>query len=296
VFDNRKVVRFFPVVFALIALFVGSGFAQNKPLTARQVIARIQAQIGGTWQSDTVDTFKTGNPDAPVTGIAVTMMSTLDVLQRAAAAGDNLIITHEPTFYDHRDNPVDLPEKEKDAVLAAKRAFIEKHGLIIWRFHDYWHRPRPDGIVSGMVRAMGWEKFQDPANQYLFALPDTTLEKLAAEMKARLGIRVVRVVGDPNLQVKKVAFSPGASGFAMETGALERNDIEVVVLGETREWETVEYVSDAIAEGKHKGLIVLGHIPSEQPGMEECARWLRTFITEVPVQFVPAAEPFWEPK
>src|SRR5258708_29340066 len=40
-----------------------------------------------------VDTFKAGDPDSRVNGIAVTMMATLDVLQRAAAHGDNLIIT-----------------------------------------------------------------------------------------------------------------------------------------------------------------------------------------------------------
>ncbi len=53
----------------------------------------------------TVDTFKAGDPDSRVNGIAVTMMATLDVLQRAAAHGDNLIITHEPTFFDHLDAP-----------------------------------------------------------------------------------------------------------------------------------------------------------------------------------------------
>jgi hypothetical protein len=67
------------------------------------------------------------------------------------------------------------------------------------------------------------------------------------------------------------------------------------VVGETREWETVEYVADAVTEGKHKALIILGHIPSEQAGMEECTRWLKDFVTEVPVNFVPAAEPFWDP-
>jgi len=30
--------------------------------------------------------------------------------------------------------------------------------------------------------------------------------------------------------------------------------------------------------------------------MEECARWLKGFVTEVPVNFVPAAEPFWTPE
>ena len=46
-----------------------------KRLTAREVIARIQQQVGVPWQSDTVDTFKAGDPDIPVTGIAVTMMA-----------------------------------------------------------------------------------------------------------------------------------------------------------------------------------------------------------------------------
>src|SRR5581483_3622139 len=51
---------------------------------------------------------------------AVTMMATLDVLQRAAASGHNLIITHEPTFYNHEDNPKELPAQEKDPVLAGQ--------------------------------------------------------------------------------------------------------------------------------------------------------------------------------
>jgi putative NIF3 family GTP cyclohydrolase 1 type 2 len=270
-------------------------FAQQKQLTARQVIERIQAHVGVPWQSNTVDTFKAGNPDTPVTGIAVTMMATLDVLKRAAASGNNLIITHEPTFFSHLDKPDELAEGENDPVLAEKRAFIEEHGLIIWRFHDHWHARKPDGIEAGMVHELGWAKFQDPANQYLFTLPRTTIEQLAVELKTRLGIRIVRVVGEPEMQVTRVALSPGAAGFGRETKALEMKDVEVLVVGETREWETVEYVDDAVAEGKHKALIILGHIPSEQAGMEECTRWLKSFVTEVPINFVPAGEPFWAP-
>jgi putative NIF3 family GTP cyclohydrolase 1 type 2 len=283
-------------VVAFTLLLPAAGLAQSHALTAHQVIERIQAHVGVPWNSDTVDTFKAGNPDAPVTGIAVTMMATLDVLKRAAAAGNNLVITHEPTFFSHLDKPDELAEGEKDPVLAEKRAFIEKHGLIIWRFHDHWHARKPDGIQAGMVHALGWEKFQDPANEYLFTVPQTTLEALATEIKLRLRIRVIRVVGDPRMPVTRVAMSPGASGFAHETKALEMSGVQVLVLGETREWETVEYVADAVSEGKQKALVILGHIPSEQAGMEECARWLKGFVTEVPVNFVPAAEPFWTPE
>src|SRR5262249_34073067 len=102
----------------LMILMSLSASAQGNRLTARQVIERIQQHVGVPWRTPTVDTFKAGNPDTSVPGIAVTMMAALDVLQRAAASGQNLIITHEPTFYDHYDKTDDL-EKENDGVLAA---------------------------------------------------------------------------------------------------------------------------------------------------------------------------------
>jgi hypothetical protein len=95
------------------------------------------------------------------------------------------------------------------------------------------------------------------------------------------------------MKVTLAGLSPGAAGFERETHALERDDVQVLLVGETREWETVEYAADALTEHRHKALIVIGHIPSEQPGMEECARWLKTFVNDTPVEFVPAKQPFW---
>src|ERR1700693_5434610 len=90
--------------------------AQERQLTAQEIVQRIQEHVGIPWQKETVDTFKAGDPDSKVTGIAVTMMATFDVLQRAAASGANLIITHEPTFYNHLDNFTEIPQKENDPV------------------------------------------------------------------------------------------------------------------------------------------------------------------------------------
>jgi putative NIF3 family GTP cyclohydrolase 1 type 2 len=280
---------------ALTALAALSASAQEKRLTANDVIERIKKNIGVPWKTPTVDTFKAGNPDTAVSGIAVTMMATLDVLERAAAANRNLVITHEPTFYNHLDNTADLA-KQDDAVLAGKQAFIQQHNLVVWRFHDHWHARRPDGILAGMTHALGWEKFQNAANQALFTLPRTTLNNLAESVKQKLNIRVVRVVGDPQLEITQVGFLPGAAGSPRQIRLLERDDVQALLIGETPEWETVEYVADAVTEHKPKALIILGHIPSEQAGMEECTRWLKTFINEVPVEFIPAREPFWLPK
>jgi putative NIF3 family GTP cyclohydrolase 1 type 2 len=275
------------------AMHVLSATAQEKRPTAAEVVAAIQEHVGVPWKTDTVDTFKAGNPETRVTGIAVTMMATLDVLQRAAVKGENLVITHEPTFYNHLDRPEGMDES--DAVWKEKRAFIEKNGLVVWRFHDHWHLRNPDGILTGMVKALGWEKYQNAENPHVFTVPETTLEKLAADVAKRLETPVLRVVGNPEMRVTKLALSPGSAGFQRETHALEMENVEVLLVGETREWETVEYAADAVSEGKRKALILIGHVPSEQAGMEECARWLKTFVKNAPIEFVATKQPFWTP-
>jgi putative NIF3 family GTP cyclohydrolase 1 type 2 len=268
---------------------------QAPSLTARQVLERIKANIGVPWMDQTVDTFKDGDPDTRVTGIAVTMMATLDVLQRAAAQGSNLVITHEPTFFGHLDELAPL-ETAHDSVTAVKRAFIREHHMVVLRMHDHWHTRHPDGVQTGMTRALGWQRFQRPEDEHLYTLPETTLGQLAADIRDRLGAPTLRVLGDPKRRVSNVAMAPGFAGFSRHLVGLRRDDVQVLVIGEAHEWETVEYVADAVTAGMDKALIVIGHIPSEQAGMEDFAQWLAPLVRETTVRFVPAVDRFWFPK
>lgn len=263
----------------------------SPPPSAREIIGRIKAHVGVAWREQTVDTFKAGDPDTPVTGIATTMMATFDVLQRAAAEGKNLVITHEPVFYSHLDN-TDTLEAGNDAVWAEKMKFIASHKMVVWRFHDHWHMRQPDGIMEGVLRPLDWEKQYNPATR-LITIQPTTVGELAAYVRRKLNAKVLRVVGNRDMRVTTIALQPGAAGPTAHRSALQRNEVEVLLIGEVPEWETIEYVSDAVAQGKRKALFLIGHIPSEQPGMANCAEWLKTFITGVPVGFVPAREPFW---
>ena len=285
------------VAVATLLVLCGAGMAraQSSRLTAREVIGRIKSHVNLAWQDQTVDTFKAGDPDTPVTGVAVTMMATFDVIQRAAAAGQNLVITHEPTFYGHQDDVTAL-ERERDAVYKAKIDFINAHHMVVWRFHDFWHRRTPDGILTGMVKALGWESYQKPKEPQIFLMPETTLQALAANIRKKLDARTLRVVGDPSMKVSKVSLAPGFGGFDTNRRLLQREDVQVEVIGEAHEWEIVEYAADATTAKAGKALIVVGHIPSEQAGMDECARWMKSFVTEVPVAFVPAKQAFWMPK
>jgi putative NIF3 family GTP cyclohydrolase 1 type 2 len=287
-------------------LFAGSGLvaaqavfaqaeAQGERLTARQVIERIRHHVGIPWRATTVDTVKAGNPDTPVNGIATTMVATLDVLRRASAAGRNLIIVHEPTFYSSLEDEAHAPGNADDPLFQLKKSFIEKNDLVVWRFHDHWHGRKPDGIISGMAVALGWDKFQVQDNPRLYTLPQTSLGALAKDVRDRLKIRSIRVVGDPQTLVSKAAFNPGSTGLGQVMRYFSGPDVDVFVCGEPREWDAVEYARDSIANGKKKGLIILGHDMSEEWGMQECAKWLKTFIAEVPIDFMPAGESFWTP-
>lgn len=265
----------------------------SSALTARDIAARIKSQVTCDWQDRTVDTFKAGDPDTVVTGVATTFMATHDVLQRARQAGCNLIITHEPTFYQHLE---DTSALGPDAIVKAKRAFIEEQGLVVWRFHDHIHRTDPDGILTGMIESFGWKPLRTSQEKPFFALTaPTSVRDFAAGLKAKAEQSVIRVVGDPDMKFTRFAFAMGAPGSVAQMKMLQRDDVEVLVAGETREWETVEYARDAMQMGEKKALVILGHCISEEAGMKYCAEWLREFVTEVPVQFMPAGDPFWTP-
>src|SRR3954468_23697825 len=143
----------------------------NSPLIAGQVLERIKAHVGVPWREQTVDRLIAGGLGTPVRGIATTMMATLDVLQRAAAAGKNMVITHESTFFSHQDTTDQLTN---DPTYQYKLDFCRQHDLVLFHFHDHWHAHQPDGIAMGMARELGWEKKADPNNIRLFSFPSPT--------------------------------------------------------------------------------------------------------------------------
>jgi putative NIF3 family GTP cyclohydrolase 1 type 2 len=282
------------VAFCLLSLAAlpCSTVSAQQPLTAEQVVAQMRSAAGIVPPPTTIDGFKAGDPKVIVTGIATTISPTMDVLRKAVAAHDNLIVTHEPTFYNHQDADTLFAH---DPVYAEKQAYIHDHGLVIFRWHDGWHQRKPDGIAEGWMKQAGWQRHQHADNQYFYTIPATTLGALALQLQASMGGRIVRVIGNPDEPVKNVVYAPGAPGEARQVLALERDDVDVLVGGEIPEWETISYAWDAAQQGRHKGLILLGHYTSEEPGMDNCATWLKTVFPAMKIDFIAAGEPYWLP-
>lgn len=262
-------------------------------LTAGEVVARIKANLGIPWRDTTYrDTFKSGGPDTQVQGIATTMFCSFDMVKRAAEAGFNMIIPHEDTFWNDRD---DVSIVNGDPLYQTKLDFLTRHNIVIFRMHDHMHAQRPDFTYVGAARALGLESRYETAPQsHRFTIPETTLGALAADFQKRLGARALRVVGDPNAKVSRIQL-----GVGYATPAVNSAEIDVVVSGELQEsdggFDSPEYVLDAVALDIPKGWIMLGHDISEEQGMLEMAQWVKSFTPEVPVELIRAGEPFWAP-
>ena len=245
------------------------------------------------------DTFKAGDPDAQITGIATTGMSTFRVLRRAAAEGRNFIITHEDTYFRDNDIPDFLAE---DPIYLAKKAFIERNKLIIWRDHDLAHRMRPDQLFAGQLRVLGWtaDKIEPAPRMPIVTLPKPmTLRALARYAAQRTGTHSHRVTGDPEMIVRKVAVGVGYAFPSL----VSFPDVDAIVGGESAEGSTgtlptmdqSAFAADMTTVGRPRGIIFLGHMGTEDSPMTLVAEWLRGFVPGIPIAFLPAGEPFHRP-
>ena len=140
--------------------FATSNQALND-LTVQHVIDLIMKSIPGAPFKDTVDTIKSGDANQKVAGIVTTMFATDDVIEKTAKLGSNFIIAHEPTFYNHTD---DTGWLQNDDVYQYKKALLERDNIVVWRCHDYIHAHKPDGVLMGVLSALGWSKYYDASN------------------------------------------------------------------------------------------------------------------------------------
>jgi len=279
---------------------------QRNLLTAEQAVGRIQKNVGVPWRADSLDGFKAGNPADAVHGIVTTAMATMDMLVRASREMFNLVVTLEPVFFGRLD--VQAPPsganagagrgqsgvRPDDPVYGAKQDFIRKNGLVVWRFSDHWRARHPDPMATGIAEALGWRAHQVDGDPFHYDLPAASLASLADHLQKQLKARAgIRVIGDPATRVRRIALLPGLS--ALPATMKDLPECDVILAGETREWESVEYAADTVAAGRKKGFIMLGRVLSEDPGMNVCAQWLKTLIPEAPVRWIPAGDPYWRP-
>jgi putative NIF3 family GTP cyclohydrolase 1 type 2 len=294
------------------AQIAGTAAAAQLPLgaasalTAQAIAQRVQSVLGGDWPATGLDGFKAGDPSTPVRGIATTAMATIDVLKRASKAGSNLIFTYEPTFFGRQDGPPPAAPAGAngrgpgrgagiavdDPVYKAKKEFIEKNRLVVFRLHDRWQSRKESDMVTGLAGSLGWSKYRTKSDDIIYEIPPATTGDVVALIRNKLNIRGgLRAVGDPKASVRRVMLYPGVMTAAIMWQRYSEADL--IVTGEVREWENTHYAVDLFTAGEKRGLVTIGRVVSEDPGMRACAVWLKTIVKEVPSQWIAAGDLYW---
>ncbi len=264
---------------------------------------------------DGCDGIKVGDPNVECRGVVSALVPTMEVLEKTAALGVNLLFVHEPTSYLTPDWP-DWKAGFSCSVYDKKIQFAIEHGIVIVRDHDHMHAHRPDSIFTGVLKYMGWlpylAKDQTVPYGYVVDLPEEmTLNRINTELIERIGLNGLRFLGKPDLKIKRLAIAghiyPDAfieqhftedgdfTDYATELiRAMEESGVQCILPGEIIEWTLVSYIRDAITQGKDLALIHVGHFNWEELGARYAADWLKTLVDEdVPVTYVPTGD-LWQ--
>ena len=244
----------------------------------------------GTWVDwrNTVDTFKAGEPSQELRGIAVAWQSQWSTLKAAHAAGCNLFVTHEPTYYAHLDT---IPGEFPNIHVEAKRSWLAETGMIVYRCHDVWDVMPTHGIRDSWARGLGLAGpplAEDERRWYgLFAVPRQTVQALAQDFAARLsaiGQDQVQVVGDLTRTVERLAIGTGAACRVPYMAQLQDQDGKypdalLVTDDGMSFWKDGSWALD-----RGLPLLVVNHATAEEWGMQSLAEYLRVQFPGIPVR------------
>ena len=241
---------------------------------------------GGHAEAKTCDTVKSGDPEKELKKVGVTMFATVDTVKRAKEWGADMLIVHEPTYYDHFEELYDTP------VSLAKKKLINDTGMVVFRYHDYMHHRDVDQVPEGEVHYLGLkgrvEKTPYSASYVMTLDESITAYELAKRMEKDLNIAHVRIAGAMDKPATKLALCFGTPSGVFEL--LCDESINIVMTGEACEWKLGEYARDAGALGMNKTLIVMGHIGSERDGMRLLAERLKEKYTAFETKYFECGE------
>lgn len=255
----------------------------------------LEDSCGETRVENTCDRLASGDPNQEVTGIVTSFMATVDVVKEAIAAGANLIITHEPTYFTGND---ELEWLQQDPIYLAKKKLIDDHSIAIWRYHDHMHMAGTDRIYDGLICQLGWsDRLAEENKPWVYVIEPTTVGELAEVLKEKLSMNVLQMVGRPDMVCSRIGVlvGGGSLGLGREQMPMELmrdQNLDVMICGEILEWTLCAYVNDAVMLGMNKAMLVVGHERSEEWGMKHMAGWLQPLVGGTPVSFVDAKEPF----
>jgi putative NIF3 family GTP cyclohydrolase 1 type 2 len=271
-------------------------------MTCWELVNRLHSLLGERHKDAAYEGILTGGDDDTVSGILVANEPSVEAIRLAVATGKNCILCREHPFYLYGEYlAVGLADAlADDPVLKAKRQMIEDHHLIVIRLAALWDTARPKWFSSALARELGWQpEAGDPGDQWTTVycnISGTTLSELANFASARLKAKTLRMVGDPNQPIARVAVIHGFSYPTLVLShTLQDPAVDCIVTGNTPEVDhCTTYIRDAITAGRKISLVEVGYEKSDYPGAVELTEWLKSVLPGLPIEAQPPSrELYW---
>ncbi|MBI5578653.1 MAG: Nif3-like dinuclear metal center hexameric protein [Deltaproteobacteria bacterium] len=202
-----------------------------------------------------------GDPGLDVKAVWVALDPSPAVIDAACAGRIDLLVTHHPLFF----RP--LTRIDLQSPIGATIGQALQHRLAVYSLHTNLDAV-PQGLNDLLAQRLELQRVRpliaNPAvagNRHgigrvgLLSRP-RRLSELALSVKRRLGVERVRIAGDPQLRVQRVAVSTGSGSGVMPH--FLQSDAQVLISGDLR------YHDARDAEAAHRGLLDVGHFHSEQ--------------------------------
>ena len=204
-----------------------------------------------------------GDPAWEVRGIHVAMDVTSSVLDEAIERGANLIVTHHPMMFSARKR---LVETDSEAKLLCR---MIRHEIALIAAHTNLDQA-PGGINDVLAQTIGLTGIVGEAYLRAGELPaPMTAEVFACKAGEALGT-VVRLMGDPDRMIRRVAVTSGAGSDSVHD-ALALG-VDAFLTGEAKHHHALE--------AAESGMLVFeaGHHATEEPGIFALADALQNHL------------------
>ena len=246
-------------------------------------IIKIMDRLAPPWLAEEWDNvgLQIGDPRLLVQRIWVSLDPSLEVVQAACENNVDLLITHHPLIF----RP--LKSIDFDTAGGAIIQMAANHQLAIFSAHTNLDIVR-DGVNDVLAQRLGIQQLtilqpthageqskEDDQTEHgigrIGSLAKTgNLKSLVAMVKNKLQLDFVKVAGKLEMNVSRVAICSGSGSSLMN--AFMASDAEVFISGD------IHYHDARDAESANRGIIDIGHFPSEHLMVVALADYLKKLM------------------
>ena len=232
--------------------------------------------------------LQVGRRDRQVKKVMVALDATDAVIEQCAAWGAELLVTHHPLMMSG------IAKINEDTIAGKKILALAEHGISHYAIHTNYDVTRMAVLAQEALQLKKTQSLEvtgtdAQGNAYGIGRIGELPEKMTAAQCCKLVKEVfhlphVRLFGDKEAQVKKIAVSPG-SGKSMIAPAVKAG-VSLLISGDIGHHEGLDAVD--------QGLIVIdaGHYGVEHIFIEDMAAYIKKHFPKAEVKTAAVGEPF----